>query len=162
MEKIVPDPDRESHIILYLQPAAHLNQLDEVLVITATEPQLNEQQQQDLATSEAQKTPDVNALKEQQKASQIMAERLPGLTDPNLPAPQQPPPADGTPPPPPGPTRALPALRPDRFSPGRQTAPMPVNPAAAPAASTTPRAQTPQAKTPAAGTRPARTSDGRN
>ncbi len=38
-----------------------------------------------MAASEALKGPEAAAIKEQQKASQIMAERLPGLTDPNLP-----------------------------------------------------------------------------
>lgn len=124
VEKTAPDPDRDSCILIYVRPAAHIDRLDEVLVITSTEPRFSDQQQQDINTSEAQKAPDLAALKEQQKASQIMAERLPGLTDPNLPATQQPQPqpTDG-PPPPPTPSHALPALHPDRFSPGQFAAP---------------------------------------
>ena len=47
------DPDRDSFIDVILQPAAHLDRLDEVLVITNTEPRFSPEQQQDLATSEA-------------------------------------------------------------------------------------------------------------
>jgi rod shape-determining protein MreC len=158
VEKVVPDPDRDSHIILYLKPAAHIDRLDEVLVITSTEPRFNDQQQQDMDTSDALKAPDVAALKEQQKASQVMAERLPGLTDPNLPTDQQPQPQqlpDGAPPPPPTPTRALPALHPDRFSPGQAVQPKPTSPDA----TTAPH---PQAKTPGTTTHAARPNDGRN
>src|ERR1035438_6702420 len=85
VEKVVPDPQRDSFIDVIVKPAAHLDRLDEVLVITSTEPRFSPPQQQDLATSEALKGPEAAAIKEQQKASQIMAERLPGLTDPNLP-----------------------------------------------------------------------------
>ena len=85
VEKVVPDPDRDSFIDVIVKPAAQLNRLDEVLVITSTEPHLSPEQQQDLATSEALKGTEVEAIKQQQKASQIMAERLPGLTDPNAP-----------------------------------------------------------------------------
>jgi rod shape-determining protein MreC len=159
VEKIVPDPDRDSCIILYVKPAARIDRLDEVLVVTSNESRFNDQQQQDMTTSEAQKAPDLAALKEQQKASQIMAERLPGLTDPNLPADQQPPtPPAGTPPPPPTPTRALPALHPDRFSPSQVVTPRQMNPAAtAPATGTHP-----QAKTPTAAPHAPKPTDGRN
>ena len=86
-------------------------------MITSTEPRLSAEQQQDLATSEALKGAAVAAIKEQQKASQIMAERLPGLTDPNAPADQQPL-KDSSPPNPVAHT-PLP-LHPDRFTPGAQ------------------------------------------
>ena len=81
VEKVVRDPERENFIDVIVKPAAHLDQLDEVLVITSTQPHFSPEQQQDLATSEALKGPEAAAIKEQQKASQIMAERLPGLTD---------------------------------------------------------------------------------
>jgi len=154
VQEVVADPERDSHIVIYLKPAAQLNRLDEVLIITVTDPRFSDEQQQDMATSEALKAPDVNTLREQQKASKIMAERLPGLTDPNLPADQQPQqPPEGTPPPPPGPTHAQPALHPDRFSPSASPAPKPVTPAAP---------VQPQAKSPATALRKTKPNDGRN
>ncbi len=121
VEKVVPDPDRDSFIDVIVKPAAQLDRLDEVVVITSTEPRFSTEQQQDLATSEALKGAEADALKQQQKASQIMAERLPGLTDPNAPPPPaaqpgQAPPAMPVP-------KPLPALHPDRFTPGAQPAP---------------------------------------
>jgi rod shape-determining protein MreC len=89
VEKVVLDPDRDSFIDVIVTPAAHLDRLDEVLVITSTEPRFSAEQQQDLATSETLKGAEAEAIKQQQKASQIMAERLPGLADPNAPPDQQ-------------------------------------------------------------------------
>jgi rod shape-determining protein MreC len=115
VEKVVRDPDRDSFIDVILQPAAHLDRLDEVLVITNTEPHFSPEQQQDLATSEAVMGAEAAAIKDQLKASQVNAERLPGLLEPNLPPEQQPlydnsnPNGVAHPP--------LP-LRPDRFTPG--------------------------------------------
>ncbi|MGP8225498.1 MAG: rod shape-determining protein MreC [Terracidiphilus sp.] len=125
VEKVVPDPDRDSFIVVIVKPAAYLDRLDEVLVITSTEPRFSAQQQQDMATSEALKGEEAEAIKQQQKASQIMAERLPGLTDPNAAAanpaapgqtaqPGETPAAPAAAPAP----KLLPALRPDRFTPG--------------------------------------------
>jgi rod shape-determining protein MreC len=125
VEKVVPDPDRDSFIDVIVQPAAHLDRLDEVLVITSTEPRFSAEQQQDMAISETLKGEEAEAIKQQQKASQIMAERLPGLTDPNAPAanpaapgqtaqPGETPPAPAAAPVP----KLLPALHPDRFTPG--------------------------------------------
>jgi len=126
VEKVVRDPERENFIDVIVNPAAHLDRLDEVLVITSTQPRFSPEQQQDLAASEALKGPEAAAIKEQQKASQIMAERLPGLTDSNLP-PANPAPGRGSPqpglnPPTPvpeqGPPRLLRPRHPDRFTPG--------------------------------------------
>ena len=119
VEKVVRDPDRDAFIDVIVKPAAHLDRLDEVLVITSTEARFSPQQQQDLATSEALKGSEAAAILEKKKASEIMAERLPGLTDPNAPAPVpaqpgQPQPTPVTPPTP----KLLPAVHPDRFSPG--------------------------------------------
>jgi rod shape-determining protein MreC len=80
---VTPDPDRDSFIDVIVKPAAHLDSLDEVLVITSTEPRFPVEQQQDMATSEALKGAEADAIKEQKKASEIMAERLPGLTEPH-------------------------------------------------------------------------------
>ncbi|MFZ1085028.1 MAG: rod shape-determining protein MreC [Terracidiphilus sp.] len=134
VEKVVPDPDRDSFIDVIVKPAAHLDRLDEVLVITSTEPRFSAEQQQDLATSESLKGAEVEAIKQQQKASQIMAERLPGLTDPNAPvapaAATQPGETPAAPVAPPAP-KLLPARHPDRFTPGAQPPPSEGSPAAA-------------------------------
>ncbi len=135
VEKVVRDPDRDSFIDVMVKPAAHLDRLDEVMVITSTQPRLSPEQQQDLASSETLKGPEAEAIKEQEKASEIRAERLPGLTDPNAPAqnqtanPAQPGQGQGdaapaAPAQPPAP-KLLPAQHPDRFSPtaGQDTAP---------------------------------------
>ena len=118
VEKIVRDPERDSFIDVIVKPAAHLDRLDEVLVITSVEPRFAPEQEQDLATSEALKGAEVAAIKEQKKASEIMAERLPGLIDPNAPPDQQPL-QDSSPP---NPVLHPPqALHPDRFTPGMAT-----------------------------------------
>jgi rod shape-determining protein MreC len=143
VENVIKDPDRDSFIDVIVKPAAHLDRLDEVLVITSTEPRFSPDQQQDLTTSEALKGAEVTAIKdaaikEQQKASQIMAERLPGLIDPNLPPEQQPLLDNSNP----NPVAHPPvALHPDRFTPGSaiqppqgQESPAPAVPEKQPAA----------------------------
>jgi rod shape-determining protein MreC len=122
VEKVVRDPDRDAFIDIIVKPAAHIDRLDEVLVITSTEPRFSPQEQQDLATSEELKGAEADAIKEQAKASQIMAERLPGLTDPNLPPEQQPLLDNSNP----NPVAHPPvALHPDRFTPGMAVQPVP-------------------------------------
>jgi len=90
VEKVVADPERDSFIDVIVRPAAHLDRLDEVLVITSTEAHFPPEQQQDMATSEllkgAQAAAIAEAALEQKKAAEVMAERLPGLTEPNAPA----------------------------------------------------------------------------
>jgi len=115
VDRIVPDPQRDSFIDVIVTPAAHIDRLDEVLVVTSTQPRFNAQDQQDIAASETLKGPEAAAISEQKKASEIMAERLPGLVDPNLPPDQQTPHDSATPAAVPHPP---PALHPDRFSPG--------------------------------------------
>jgi rod shape-determining protein MreC len=126
--KVVPDPDRDGFIRVIVKPAAHLDQLDEVLVITATEPRFSSQQMKDMADSQDLKGGEAAALDEQRKASEIMAERLPGLTDPNAPAPPAPtgkPGADGLPAPPAAATvpKIVPPAHADRFTPGNAATP---------------------------------------
>ena len=41
VEKVMRDPDRDSFIVILVKPAAHLERLDEVLVITSTEPRFS-------------------------------------------------------------------------------------------------------------------------
>jgi rod shape-determining protein MreC len=55
VDKVVNDPERDSFIDVMVTPAAHLDRLDEVLVITSTQPRFSDQQQQDIATSQEQK-----------------------------------------------------------------------------------------------------------
>jgi rod shape-determining protein MreC len=135
VDKVVPDPERDSFINVIVKPAAHLDRLDEVLVITSTEPRFPADQQQDMAASEALGGAQAAAIaetnQERKKSSEIMAERLPGLTDPNAPAsnpgsspapgqtlqPGQNPATPATAPAPPAP-KLLPARHPDRFTPG--------------------------------------------
>jgi len=122
VQKVVRDPERDSFINVIVKPAAQLDRLDEVLVITSIEPRFAPEEQQDLATSEALKGAEAAAIKEQKKASEIMAERLPGLIDPNAPPDQQPL-LDSSPPNPvlhpPKPLHA------DRFTPGADTPSVP-------------------------------------
>lgn len=135
VQKVVPDPERDGFIEVIVKPAAHLNQLDEVMVITSTEPRYSQQQLEDMAKSKDLKGAEAAALIDQQKAAQmladqkkaneIMAERLPGLTDPN--APGRPVGEAGQPgatganaaePTPAVVPKILPPQHPDRFTPG--------------------------------------------
>jgi rod shape-determining protein MreC len=159
VESVVKDPERDSFIDVIVKPAAHLDRLDEVLVITSTEPRFSPEQQNDLATSEALKGVEAAAINEQQKASQIMAERLPGLTDPNAP-PANPAgtPAPGTaatpgqnpatPVAPPAP-KLIPAKHPDRFTQGPVTTRLPDQETSAPDGPESKPAATPESKPPA-------------
>lgn len=116
VEKIVNDPERDGFVEVVLTPAAHLNQLDEVLIITTMEPRFPPDQQQDIATSEALKGEEAD----QQKTSVGMAEKLPGLIVPNLPADQQPLNDTSNP----GfPSRPAKAIHPDRFTPENSATP---------------------------------------
>jgi rod shape-determining protein MreC len=116
VEKVVKDPDQDGFIKVIVKPAAHLERLDEVLVVTSVEPRFPADQSQDMATSEALKGAEVQAEKAQKKASEVMAEHLPGLIDPNLPPDQQP--LNETSNPNPVTRPAMPLL-PDRFTPGK-------------------------------------------
>jgi rod shape-determining protein MreC len=114
VKKVVPDPDRDGLVDIILKPAAPLDRLDEVLVITSTEPRFSPEQEQDLSTSAAEQSAVPAAIKDQMKASEIMAEKLPGLIDPNLPPDQQPLHDSTNPDPATQPPRPL---HPDEFSP---------------------------------------------
>ncbi|MFP5210050.1 MAG: rod shape-determining protein MreC [Acidobacteriota bacterium] len=138
VEKVVPDPEQDSFVDVIVKPAAHLNRLDEVLVITSTEPRFPPQGQRDLDTSQALDGAQAAAIAEQQKAAQITAERLPNLVEPNVPPDQQP--LNDTSPPNPMAQPPQP-LHPDQFSPSSVTDQGSDQPA--PAGSATPRAQSP-------------------
>jgi len=133
VDKVVDDPDRDGFINIVIKPAAHLDRLDEVMVITSTEPRFSPQEQKDVATSEALKSADAAVLADQRKASLIMAERLPGLTDPNAPPkPVAAPGVNGAPATPPTTVvpKILPAAHPDRFTPGHSGQPEETGPTA--------------------------------
>jgi rod shape-determining protein MreC len=126
VEKVLRDPERGSFIEVIVKPAANLQHLEEVLVITSLDAHLSPQQQADLATSEEMKGAEVAAELARKKAAAEMAERLPGLTDPNAPnsatvagaaKPGDAKPDSGPPLPPPVP-KPLQPKHPDRFSPG--------------------------------------------
>jgi len=128
VEKVVPDPDRDGFIRVIVKPAANLQKLDEVLIITDMEPRFSPEQIKDMADSQILKGADAMALDEQRKASEIMAERLPGLTDPNAPPPVVSKPQvgpDGQPLPANAATvpKIIPPAHPDRFTPGNATQP---------------------------------------
>jgi rod shape-determining protein MreC len=135
VQKVVPDPDRDGFIQVVIKPSAHIDSLDEVLVITAMEPRFSPDQLKDLATSVNLKGAEAAALEDQKKASQMLEDRLPGLTDPNAPPPNpNAPPGSAATPPANGPTasggiaavpKILPAQHPDRFTPGNAPAPAP-------------------------------------
>jgi rod shape-determining protein MreC len=76
VDRVVPDPDGTLVNVL-IKPAANLSKLEEVLVITATVDQMPAQMQQDLSDAE-------------QRASDILADRLPSRIDPDAPAAGQP------------------------------------------------------------------------
>lgn len=129
VQKVVADPQRDGFIHVIVKPAAHLDQLDEVLVITSLQPRFSPDQLKDMAQSQQLKGAEADELDQQQKASEIMAERLPGITDPNAP---QAKPADGSAPPATPPQAVVPKLLPpahaDRFTPGNEAAPAQAGP----------------------------------
>jgi rod shape-determining protein MreC len=121
--RVERDPERGSFINVVVKPAADLQHLDEVLIITALDEHLSPQQKTDLATSEELKGAEAAADAERKKAAAEMAERLPGLKDPNAPDAAKPQLGPDGKPLPPTPTvpvtpKPLPAKHPDRFSPG--------------------------------------------
>jgi rod shape-determining protein MreC len=90
IESIKPDPDHQPYTLIQLHPAANLNQLEEVLVITGTQAALPAEAKHDLAlgaaTAESQAA--AKQLADQQaaeaaakSAAQIVADRLPSLHD---------------------------------------------------------------------------------
>jgi rod shape-determining protein MreC len=124
VESVVRDPERSGFIDIRVKPAADLQRLDEVLVILSMQPHLSSQQQSDIATSEELMGAEAAADAERKRVAAEMEERLPGLKDPNAPAPTKDPKLDGTdqaaaaaalakPMP-----KPLPAKHLDRFSPG--------------------------------------------
>jgi rod shape-determining protein MreC len=94
IESIAPDPDHQPYTLIHLRPAANLDQLEEVLIITGTQADLSVQAQKDLAkgaaTAEAQAAAKAAADEQAaeaaaRSAAQIVADRLPSLHDPDHP-----------------------------------------------------------------------------
>jgi rod shape-determining protein MreC len=139
VEKVIPDPDQDGFIKVIVKPAAHLDRLDEVLVITSVQPRFPPEQQRDMNTSELQKGAEVEEERAQKKASEVLAERLPGLIDPSLPPDQQP--LNDTSNPNPVSHPPMP-LHPDRFSPGAAPVGDPGGADAASESATKPKATT--------------------
>jgi rod shape-determining protein MreC len=102
VERVVNDPERNPYVAILIHPAANLSRLDEVLVVTETTTTMPAAMQQDVATSE-------------QKAADILSERLPGAAAAPALGPDGKPLNSSLPPPlvhPPS------SLHPDRFTPG--------------------------------------------
>ena len=117
IESIKPDPDHQPYTLIQLNPAANLNQLEEVLVITGTQPTLPAEAQHDLAvgaaTAEAQQAAEAAA----RSAAQIVADRLPSIHDDTAAATQTTPGAAAATPGGIVP-KPIPTLHPDRYTPG--------------------------------------------
>ena len=120
IESIAPDKERQIYSLIRVLPAVNLAQLEEVLIITGTQPDLPAQAQQDLATGEVTS---LDQRAEAKRAAELAAERLPSLTAP--------PNADGTPAETPAidpahpnanAPKAIPILHSDRYSPGETPA----------------------------------------
>ncbi len=170
IESIAPDPDHQPYTLIHVRPAANLSQLEEVLVITATQADLPLSAQQDLATgaatAEAQQA--AAALAAQQKAAadaktaaEIVADRLPSLHDANTPDPNAPKDPNA----PIDPNAAAkaphpsPALHPDRYTPGSTPSAADLTPGSTHTAptSTQPSSNSPQQRNPTDPTNPAPT-----
>jgi rod shape-determining protein MreC len=172
IQSIAPDPDHQPYTLIQVIPAANLAQLEEVLVITGTQTDLPVQAQHDLAvgaaTARAQaeaaaaRAAELKAIEDAKSAAETVADRLPSLHDPNAP------PVDPTKPAPPEPiggkVRALPTLRPDRYTPGSTppaadltpgAAHSNENPATTPPASAPRKTTEPSPETPPPAKRPA-------
>lgn len=119
VESVAPDKDRQIYSLINVRPAVNLSQLEEVLIITATQADLTAQAQQDLVQGETAGA-EIKA-EEAKRAADLAAEKLPSLTPP--------PNADGTPAEEDAATdplkpaahalKTIPVLHPDRFSPGQ-------------------------------------------
>lgn len=69
---VAPDPQHPPYTLIHIKPAANLHQLEEVLVITGTVPDLPPTAQADAAQAEA-------AAQDDQRAADLIAERLPSI-----------------------------------------------------------------------------------
>jgi rod shape-determining protein MreC len=116
VERVTEDVSNPPYVDIVIKPAANLGHLEELLVITEASEHMPKTAQQDLAQSAAEA-----AAISKQRASDILAERLPGLTDPSAladPGPGVKPAAPSAANPAvPAPLHPPPSLHPDHFSP---------------------------------------------
>lgn len=75
VERVIPQPEG-TLVNVRVRPAANLSRLEEVLVISSTGAEMPSEMQQDLSDAE-------------QKASDVLAEKLPSRADPNAPTDEQ-------------------------------------------------------------------------
>ena len=101
VERVVNDPEHNPYVAVLVRPAVNLSRLDDVLVITQTQNTMPATMQQDIATSE-------------QKAADILAQRLPSVPPPATVGPDGKPINANSPPPP---VRPPSSLHPDQFTP---------------------------------------------
>ena len=101
VERVVNDPEHNPYVAVLVRPAVNLSRLDDVLVITQTQSTMPATMQQDIATSE-------------QKAADILAQRLPSVPPPATVGPDGKPINANSPPPP---VRPPSSLHPDQFTP---------------------------------------------
>ena len=101
VERVVNDPEHNPYVAVLVHPAVNLSRLDDVLVITQTQNTMPATMQQDIATSE-------------QKAADILAQRLPSVPPPATVGPDGKPINANSPPPP---VRPPASLHPDQFTP---------------------------------------------
>jgi rod shape-determining protein MreC len=81
VDKVVADPEHDPYVDVIVKPAANLSHLEEVLVVTMTSDQMPAIAQRDIARSEADGAVDAEKV----RAADILAEKLPGLIDPDAP-----------------------------------------------------------------------------
>jgi rod shape-determining protein MreC len=78
VSQVVEDTSNPPYVDILIKPAANLGHVEELLVITESSDRMPPTAQQDMAQSAAE-----GAAVSKQRASDILAERLPGLNDPN-------------------------------------------------------------------------------
>jgi rod shape-determining protein MreC len=129
IESIAPDPEHQPYTAIVIKAAANLSQLEEVLIITGTEPGVSAQARKDLAQGASTADAIAAQATDSKRAADLLSERLPSLhdLDPNYVDPNGPDakPADPNAPPKGSPKnpvpivpRPLPTLHPDRYTPG--------------------------------------------
>jgi len=136
IESIAPDPEHQPYTAIQVKPAVDLDRVEEVLVITGTQPDLTPAAQQDLAAAAAQ------------HAADLSAERLPGIHD-DAPEGATNGAATATPPAANAPAaipHPLPTVHPDRYSSGSTPPASAMTPGGSNSASSSPQPGTPQAQ----------------
>ncbi len=143
VESIAPDPEHQPYTAITIRPAARLSQLEEVLVITGTQPELPAAAQQDLADAATRHEAEVAAGKAAAPRGLDLSGEKPKEDAGPEKAPSAAEAAPGGVVP-----RPLPALHPDRFSPGAAPAASALTPGAAPAAKSDADSPAPSAEEP--------------